>query len=304
MQNLGLFFSVTKVKFCAMMKYHLREPFELFVKEHPEVCTREMHTHSFFEIVYIVYGTGKQTINGTETDYKPNNLFLIAPDDSHEVRVDTPSKLFFIRFNHLFLQSMKTNEESFVRIKTALTNSRNEPCCVIKCEQDKSTIKSLMEMLMREHLNDGIYHNELILQFINTLLVIIARNVTHSFTSKLNEASEEKMLEILQYIQSNIFSPEKLRAEVISTHFGISETYLGRYFKKHADETLQQYITQYKLKLIENRLLHSNMRINEIAYEFGFTDKSHLNRMFKKYKGTNPSAFKRTYANVVSMLAA
>ena len=39
---------------------------------------------------------------------------------------------------------------------------------------------------------------------------------------------------------------------------------------------------KYKLKLVENRLLHSEMRINEIAAELGFTDESHLNKLFKK----------------------
>ena len=47
------------------------------------------------------------------------------------------------------------------------------------------------------------------------------------------------------------------------------------------------------MKLIENRLLHSNSPITEIAYEFGFTDKSHLNRTFKKYKGISPSEYKK-----------
>jgi AraC-like DNA-binding protein len=107
------------------------------------------------------------------------------------------------------------------------------------------------------------------------------------------ETSELRVRNILRYIQTNIHIPHQLRAEVISEHFQISETYLGRYFKKHAGETLQQYITNYRLKLVENRLLHSSMRIGEIADEFGFTDKSHLNRIFKKYRGTNPSDFKQ-----------
>jgi AraC-like DNA-binding protein len=110
---------------------------------------------------------------------------------------------------------------------------------------------------------------------------------------KISEQTEEKALDILQYIQQNIYHPEKIKAEYISKHLGISESYLGRYFKKHANETMQQYIINYKLKLIENRLLHSNMRIVEIADEFGFTDKSHFNRIFKKYKGMNPSEFRK-----------
>jgi transcriptional regulator GlxA family with amidase domain len=37
----------------------------------------------------------------------------------------------------------------------------------------------------------------------------------------------------------------------------------------------------FELKLIESKLLHGNMRITEIADEFGFTDKSHLNRILR-----------------------
>jgi AraC-like DNA-binding protein len=73
----------------------------------------------------------------------------------------------------------------------------------------------------------------------------------------------------------------------------MSETYLGRFFKNQTNETLQQYIENYKLKLIESRLTHSSMRITEIADQLGFTDKSHLNRFFKKFHSMPPSQFRK-----------
>ena len=48
----------------------------------------------------------------------------------------------------------------------------------------------------------------------------------------------------------------------------------------------------YKIKIIEMRLLHTDLNISEIVYELGFSDPSHLNRIFKKYKGISPSEFK------------
>ncbi|WPU99280.1 helix-turn-helix transcriptional regulator [Mucilaginibacter sp. cycad4] len=84
-----------------------------------------------------------------------------------------------------------------------------------------------------------------------------------------------------------------LKVKVIADKAGTSENYPGQYFKKHTGETMQQYIINYKLKLIENRLLNSNMRMAEIANELGFNDESQLNRIFKKYRSMNPSDFRK-----------
>ena len=52
-------------------------------------------------------------------------------------------------------------------------------------------------------------------------------------------------------------------------------------------------ILNYKMKMVESRLLHTDMRINEIVAELGFTDESHLNKLFRKYKGVSPTEFRK-----------
>jgi len=276
-----------------MEKDHLRKPFELVLKEFLTECPRGLHKHTFFELIYIVAGTGQQHINDANFTYKPGNVFLVAPNDTHIFKIDQPTQFFFIRFNNVLVRSSKQENDLIQRLEFILENARHVPGCILKNEHDKKSVTQLMDILITEHLHNDIYHQELMRQLVNTLLIIIARNIMRDFPDRIDETSEKKAIDILQYIQANIYFPEKLRAEQIGKTFGIAETYLGSYFKKHANESLQQYITSYKLKLIENRLLQTNMRITEIADEFGFTDKSHLNRMFKKYNGLNPTEFKR-----------
>ncbi|RFS26350.1 AraC family transcriptional regulator [Chitinophaga silvatica] len=91
-----------------------------------------------------------------------------------------------------------------------------------------------------------------------------------------------------------------MRTDAISNQFGVSEHYVGKYFKKHTNEMMQQFIMNYKLKMIEHRLLHSDMRISEMVVELGFTDESHLNRFFKKQKGMSPTAFRKSKRRVLS----
>jgi len=278
-----------------MVKDHLREPYELVLKEFMDMCPRGLHTHTFFELIYIVSGTGRQCINETEFEYRQGNLFLVVPNDTHLFKIETTTQFFFIRFNNDFINASKKENELIQQLEMILQNARHEPGCILNGETDRKAVRNLMEIIIQEHLGRDIYNKELIRQLISTLLLIVARNINRFFVDKIDENSEKNAINILQYIQSNIYYPKKLKVACISNHFGIAKSYLSSYFKNHANESLQQYIQNYKLKLIENRLLHSNMRVTEIADEFGFTDKSHLNKIFKKYKGVNPTDFKKKH---------
>ncbi|MBS1602594.1 MAG: helix-turn-helix domain-containing protein [Bacteroidetes bacterium] len=277
-----------------MVKDHLREPFELVLRESMDECPRGEHMHSFFELVYIVEGRGRQSINESEFGYEPGDLFLVAPNDRHIFRIGETSRFFFIRFNQLYLRASKKDDRLAQRLELILNNSGQEPGCILKNDDDRRSVGQLMDILIREHQNSDVFHKELVGQLVDTLLTIVARNITQPFPVVVDETSERRSIDILEYIQANISSPDKLRVEAIGAHFGLSKNYLGRYFKKQTNETLQEYILKYKLRLVENRLLHSDMRVSEIADEFGFTDKSHLSRIFKRYRGVGPAEFRRS----------
>ncbi|GAB3255504.1 AraC family transcriptional regulator [Larkinella harenae] len=275
-----------------MLKESLHEPFKIVYKTLDE-CPKLEHQHSFFELVYVLSGTGRQCINQNQFNYHAGHLFLITPDDCHALYIETTSELFFLRFNDIYVQSGALQTGSIQRLEYILQNANHQPGCILKNQSDKKLVRPVVEAIIREYENRDLYNQELIRQLVNTLIVVVARNIANYMPEQVSAKTEEKALDILNYIQNHIYEPEKIRAEAVSRHFGISETYLGRYFKKHTAETMQQYITNYRLKLIEVRLRHSDMRINEIAQELGFTDESHLNKFFRKKKGHSPTAFRK-----------
>lgn len=100
----------------------------------------------------------------------------------------------------------------------------------------------MIEAIIREYVNRNIYSSEIITAVNQYDCDCCRRNIAMFLPEQINENSEEKSLNILQYIQSNICYPEKIKTKAISQHFGISPNYLGRYFKKQTNETMQQYI--------------------------------------------------------------
>jgi AraC-like DNA-binding protein len=278
-----------------MIKESLYRPFEVEFKT-LETFPMTSSIKNFFELIYIVEGTGVQYISKNRFNYRKGNLFLITPQDIHSFEITTPTQFCFIRFNEYYFKTTSVKDRDTIqRIEYILQNASHRPGCILKNKVDKPLIANLVETILNEQNNQQLYHQKIIEQIVNTVIIVVARNIALKLPKNVKENTGEAVLEILHYIQQNIFEPKLLKAEKLSTHFGISLNYLGRYFKKQTGETLQGYIANYKVRLIETRLLNSDMRINEIAYELNFTDESHLNRAFKKQKGMSPSAYRKQF---------
>ncbi|MCF0056318.1 AraC family transcriptional regulator [Dyadobacter sp. CY356] len=279
-----------------MQKEILHAPY-VIKYETLDVCPKPEHAHSFFELVYVRSGTGLQCINKSSFAYRAGHLFLLTPDDCHSFDIQTTSQLFFLQFNDIYIKNNGIVAENVKRLEFILQNANHQPGCIFRNKDDKMLVGPIIEAIIREHETRDIYNQELIHQLVNTLIIIIARNIAKFLPEKVNMATEEKAIDVLQYIQNNIYYPEKLKAENVSGHFGISNSYLGRYFKKHTGETMQEYISSYKTKLIQHRLKFSDKRLNEISDEFGFTDISHLNKYFINQTGSSPAAYRISVRN-------
>jgi len=283
-----------------MQIHNLFKPFEIDYFLDVDACPCKRHKHTFFEITYILKGEGIYNISGNRFNYKANDLFLVMPDADHYTQVHSNSGFLFIRFNNIYLQAQKASGrqhsdlgEWIQKLEYILQNGQQLPGPVNLHTSDQPLTRALCDAILQGADSAQPLQKELMQQLINTLIMVVARNVAR-LSTELADSQSQTGRDILQYIQQHIYEPEKLKAEVIAAHFNISLNYIGEYFKKHTHGGMQQYIINYRISLIEIRLRHSDMRLNEIAGEFGFTDESHFTRTFKKYKGISPSAYRRT----------
>ena len=277
-----------------MQVNNIFKPFEIeFVTT--EKCPIKIHKNTFFQLVYMVEGSGIYHVNENRFNYQAGQLFLLRPMVVQYTEVQEKTSFLFIRFNSIYLKSQQSAgaTEWVNKLEYILSNGHHVQGPVIQRNEDKPLVNALAAAIIQEYQDKQSWHMEVMQQLVNTFITIVARNIPMHF-SHTEGASRHLSLDMLGYIHEHIYEPEKLKAEQIASHFNISLNYISEYFKKHMKQTLQQYILTYKLSLVATRLHYSDKRLNEIADEFGFTDESHLNKMFRKYRGVSPAVYRKT----------
>ncbi|UIR54685.1 AraC family transcriptional regulator [Sphingobacterium sp. SRCM116780] len=254
-------------------------------------CPLKDSQFSFFQIVYVISGKGFLKINNNIASFSKGSLILLTPNDHHYLEICENTELLLVKFSERYVKEYKWN--SINSMECLLYGASFLSGCILQNKPDVVLVDSIITSLLHGLNNPDLYQQELTLHYVNALIVIAARNISKMRAENVTSNTDKRVIDIIDYIQGNIHDPSLLKISAISRKYGFSETYLGSYFKKQSGETIQQYILNYKMRLIEHRLLFSDMRVNEIVTEFGFSDESHLNKFFKKRHHVSLTEFKK-----------
>lgn len=128
--------------------------------------------------------------------------------------------------------------------------------------------------------------------FLLQALFTMIRQLTDEALTPTGAKSGARVTQLLNYIHEHIREADEIQIEQLADQFGFSKHYLGAFFKEQTGRTLRDYVNQYKLQLLEDRLHFSLFSLKEISHELGFNDQSHLNKFFRKHHNMSPSAYR------------
>lgn len=89
---------------------------------------------------------------------------------------------------------------------------------------------------------------------------------------------------------------ETLTLAEIAREVGVSPSYLAQMFHKHYFNTVGGYLRQLRLEFARREMAASNAPLCQIALAAGFSDQSHLTRMFRRHMGISPAQYRESFA--------
>ena len=252
----------------------------------------ELHAQDHFELIYIYYGTGIHVFNDNNIHYQQGDVFLLAPGDRHYFTVKNLTRFIYLRFTSAYFDfhNYSSKDDSLRVTPTAIMQ-------IQWVKQDKITFANPCNTILRNIIDNIVMYKDIV----NIDRSPIIFHQILSIFAMIKECLDTRNIElrkniptnahIAAYIHENIYSKNKLAIKTIAAHFNISPSYFSIYFKRNFSVGYLQYTENLKLAQIKKRIHSSDLKLKEIAFEFGFTDVSHLSKFFKKHEGINPSKF-------------
>jgi two-component system response regulator YesN len=99
---------------------------------------------------------------------------------------------------------------------------------------------------------------------------------------------------IKEYISLHLAEPLTLQS--MCGHFGISQTYISRLFRKYSGQSFINYLTGVRIEQAKRYLANRDILIKDIASMAGFGDQFYFSRVFRSLTGQSPSKYQQCAA--------
>lgn len=114
-----------------------------------------------------------------------------------------------------------------------------------------------------------------------------------SFFSSVEEYTpDDSTIFLIKDYISKHYSEESLSIKEISEHVFLSVSYACTYFKAQTGQTLNQYLTDFRMQKALQLLADARYQITDISSQVGYSNGNYFSKSFKKFTGLSPSKYR------------
>lgn len=112
------------------------------------------------------------------------------------------------------------------------------------------------------------------------------------FQAAANTEEENSTIFMIKDYIGQKYMNETLSVKDISDHVFLSTSYVCTFFKNETGQTLNQYLTEYRMEKAKQLLADPRHKITDISSRVGYSDGNYFGKSFKKYTGFSPSEYR------------
>ena len=229
------------------------------------------HFHDFYEIEYIIRGSGVCTINGEKAPCADGMLFFMTPVDYHSVQTEG-AEVFNIMFSEQLVEFQQL--EPFLRYTT--------PKVVAIDPQIRPFVEQIFTEVI-ENENNRAYSSALM----RCLLLKLAQLLPQTGTGNRSDTVSKTHFYILNNYRSRI------TLDTVAAYAGLTPSYVSALFKREMQIGFKAYLNSLRMEYARKLLISTEQSIKQICEESGFEDVPNFIKRFKAYYGITPTIMRK-----------
>ncbi len=228
----------------------------------------QLHSHAFYEIVYVKSGTGVLRTPSGDSVIKEGDLLVYPPNGIH------------------CEESLENEELSLYFCGVDKTDLNADTAVLDTCDL-KEDIEKYFSLLVKEVQEKSYYYDNvsrsLVKIILNLILRLFARKNAENF--KTNET----YLSARKFIDENY---DTIESDVCKSVY-ISRYYLTHLFKDYGGVSPLRYIISKRMEKAKQLLASTDLSVREIAQLIGYAEETSFLKTFKKTENMTPGEFRR-----------
>lgn len=255
-----------------------------------QIHSKLKHWHRSLEIIIPIIGhTVLEEYDGKKANkikIESGSFYIINSRNIHSFNSNNRSLIYegyALQISYDYLKSL-CNIDSY--------------CFLQPDSQIKDEILTIIMTIIDEYESKDIFKSIIIRSHVDNLIYLLLKNLAQMNNDYLKIKSNKNSLrinKIINYINNHY--NEEIKISEVSEYFGISRTYLAKFFKDNIGKSMKEYIIDVKLKHSIDDLLMTDYPIIDIAFNNGFLNIKSFNFYFKKKYHKTPKQYRKEFKN-------
>ncbi|WP_175639641.1 AraC family transcriptional regulator [Metabacillus schmidteae] len=253
------------------------------------------HKHEYIEIVYVLQGSFIQEIKGRQIQMNKGDLCILDKNVVHSSLPLGESDLVvniiltpeFFDGIFMYLLSDDNNISNFI-INSLYSKSKSQN--FLKHHVKEGTmIQKILENLLLEYYSPELKSSTAINGYFLILFTELSREISDRSGEHINVEQHKVKEKILKYIREQY---KDTTLNEMANYFNFHPSYLSSLIKKEFGKNLKDILLEVRMTEASKLLKNTDMTVENIVHEVGYTNYSHFYKVFKKTYGMTPNQYK------------
>jgi AraC-like DNA-binding protein/mannose-6-phosphate isomerase-like protein (cupin superfamily) len=241
----------------------------------------DVHWHDFYELAYVIAGSARHVLNGSDRLVGPGSVFLLTPTDFHELHATSEQPLT--------CYNVVIDPQVGERQLDELLPSRTgwPPAVADGFDEAEPDFRRLWDESLATRPGSA----ALMEAVLRCVLIELIRKRDPTAAAGEREwmtGAQAEVRRAVSYVDRHFREPLTLADVAAQAH--LSPNYFSERFRQATGTPFQAYLQQRRLRFARSLLASTDLGVTEVCHAAGFNNASYFGRAYRRRYGEAPSA--------------